>query len=72
MIFPLVQRELESRTGLQDSISPGDGKDPSHYQNFAITDDAVTFYFARAELLPSVAGETSVTIPRNSLPPLKV
>jgi hypothetical protein len=72
VIFPLVQRELESRTGLPGSISPGDGMDPSHYQNFAITDDAVIFYFARAELLPSYAGESSVKIPRSSLPPLQI
>lgn len=72
VIFPIVRRELESKTGLLGSISPGDGMDPSHYQNFAITDDAVIFYFARAELLPSYAGESSVTIPRSDLPPLQL
>lgn len=72
VIFPIVARELESRTGLQGAVSPGDGMNPSHYKNFAITDDAVIFYFARAELLPSFAGETSVTIPRSELPPLQV
>lgn len=72
VIFPLVQRELEAETGLAGSISPGDGRDPSHYQNFAITDDSLIFYFGRAELLPSYAGETSVTIPRSELPPLTV
>lgn len=72
VVFPIVQRELESKTGLVGSISRGDGMDPSHYQNFAITDDAVIFYFARAELLPSYAGESSVTIPRGDLPPLQL
>lgn len=72
VIFPIVQRELESSTGLEGSISAADGINPSHYQNFAITDDAVTFYFARGELLPAVAGETSVKIPRSDLPPLQV
>lgn len=71
-IFPIVQRDLESKTGLAGSISPGDGMDPSHYRNFAITDDSVIFYFGRAELLPSYAGESSVTIPRSDLPPLQV
>lgn len=69
-IFPLVQRELETRTGLAGSISVDDGMDPAHYQNFAITDDAVTFYFGRAELLPSYAGATSVSVPRTAIPPL--
>ncbi len=72
VVFPIVQRELESKTGLAGGISPGDGMDPSHYQNFAITGDAVIFYFGRAELLPSYAGESSVTIPRSDLPPLQI
>ena len=70
VIFPIVQRELETQTGLAGSISAGDGHDSSHYQNFAVTDDSVIFYFGQAELLPSYAGETSVTVPRNVLPPL--
>jgi hypothetical protein len=72
VIFPIVQTELETGTGLMGSISPGDGRDPAHYQNFAITDDSVIFYFGRAELLPSYAGETSATIPRSLLPPLQI
>lgn len=72
VIFPIVRDELESETGLAGSVSPGDGRDPSHYQNFAVTDDAVIFYFGRAELLPSYAGETSVTVPRSELPPLQI
>lgn len=71
-IFPIVQQTLETETGLAGSISPGDGRDPSHYQNFAITDDAVIFYFGRAELLPSYAGATSVKVPRSEIPPLQV
>lgn len=71
-IFPIVQRTLEGETGLAGSISPGDGRDPSHYQNFAITDDSVIFFFGRAELLPSYAGATSVTVPRNAIPPLQL
>lgn len=71
-IFPIVRRELERQTGLTGSISPGDGLDPSHYQNFAITDDSVIFFFGRAELLPSYADATSVTIPRAEIPPLQI
>lgn len=71
-VFPIVQRELETTTGLAGSISPADGLDPAHYQNFAVTDDAVIFFFGRAELLPSYAGETSVSVPRNALPPLQI
>ena len=70
VIFPIVQRELERQTGLTGVISTGDGMDPTHYQNFAITDDAVIFFFGQGELLPSDAGATSASIPRNALPPL--
>lgn len=71
-VFPIVQRELETTTGLAGSISASDGLDPARYQNFAVTDDAVIFFFGRAELLPSYAGATSVSVPRNALPPLQI
>lgn len=71
-IFPIVQRELERQTGLTGAISVGDGMDPSHYQNFAVTDDAVIFFFGQGELLPSDAGATSASVPRTALPPLQL
>lgn len=71
-IYPIVQRELEHQSGLGVAISPGAGHDPTNYQNFAITDDALIFYFAQGELLPSFAGATQVQVPRSSLPPLAV
>lgn len=69
-IFPIVQRELERQTGLSGVIATSDGLDPSHYQNFAVTDDAVIFFFGQGELLPSDAGATSASVPRTALPPL--
>ncbi|HMZ15750.1 MAG TPA: RsiV family protein [Mycobacterium sp.] len=71
-VFPIVQRELARQTGLTQQISPGDGMDPSHYQNFAVTDDAVIFFFSQGELLPSDAGATSASVPRAALPPLQL
>ena len=71
-IFPIVQRELEHQTGLGVAISPGAGRDPTNYQNFAITDDALIFYFAQGELLPSFAGATQIQVPRSSIPPLAI
>jgi hypothetical protein len=71
-IFPLVRSELEARTGMTGMVDSADGLDARHYQNFAITDNAVTFYFGRGEMLPAVAGAMSVTLPRNALPPLAV
>ena len=71
-IYPIVQRDLGRQTGLGPAILAGAGHDPSHYQNFAITDDSVTFYFAPGELLPPFAGATQARVPRNAIPPLNV
>lgn len=71
-IFPIVQREIGKQTGLGAAISPGSGLDASHYQNFAITDDELIFYFAPGELLPSLAGASQVHVPRNAIPPLAI
>ena len=71
-IYPIVQREMGKQTGLGAAISPGSGLDASHYQNFAITDDELIFFFAPGELLPSLAGPSQVHVPRNAIPPLSV
>jgi hypothetical protein len=68
-IFPVVQRDLERQTGVPAIlISSGSGMDPTHYQNFAITNEDVIFYFAPGELLPMSSGATSVKVPRTALP----
>jgi hypothetical protein len=71
-IYPIVQREMGRQTGLGAALLPGSGLDSSHYQNFAITDDDLIFYFAPGELLPSLAGTSQVHVPRNAIPPLAV
>jgi Protein of unknown function (DUF3298) len=70
VIFPIVQRELQRQTGVERAILPGDGLDPSNYQNFALTDDAVIFFFGQGELMPEVAGATHVAVPRAALQPV--
>jgi hypothetical protein len=71
-IFPIVQRDLERQTPLGAAILPSTGLDPSHYQNFAITDDQLIFYFAPGEILPAFAGAVQAQVPRNAIPPLAV
>ena len=71
-IFPLVQRDLERQNPLGAAILPSTGLDPSHYQNFAITDDQLIFYFAPGELLPAFAGPSQAQVPRNAIPPLAI
>lgn len=69
-VYPLVQRDLERQLGPGTAVLPGDGLDPGHYQNFAITDDELIFYFAPGELLPLNAGANAVRLPRKAVPPL--
>jgi hypothetical protein len=71
-IFPLVQRDLERQNALGAAILPSSGRDPSHYQNFAITDDQLIFYFAPGEMLPAFAGPCQASVPRNAIPPLAI
>ncbi|WP_407688226.1 esterase [Mycobacterium sp. HUMS_1102779] len=69
-IFPIVQRDLERQSPFGVTILPSTGTDPSHYQNFAITDDALIFYFAPGEMLPPFSGPVQAQVPRNAIPPL--
>lgn len=72
-IFPVVQRDLERQTGVPAIlISSGSGMDPAHYENFAITNEDVIFYFAPGELLPMSSGATTVKVPRTAIPALNV
>lgn len=71
-MFPIVQRDLERQTPLGAAILPSTGQDPTHYQNFAITDDELIFYFAPGEILPAFAGPVQARVPRNAIPPLAI
>ena len=53
-------------------LEAGIGHDAAHYQNFAITDDSVIFFFDAGEFFPSESGDTTVPVPRSKLPPLQV
>jgi len=64
VILPLVQAEVDKQLGQQVTISPGDGLDPSKYQNFAVTDDSLIFFFSQGDVLPEAAGALQVAIPR--------
>ncbi|OBG27588.1 esterase [Mycobacterium sp. 852002-51057_SCH5723018] len=71
-IFPIVQHDLERQNPLGVAILPSTGHDPSHYQNFVITDDQLIFYFAPGEILPALAGPVQAQVPRNAIPPLAI
>lgn len=69
-IYPIVQRDVGHQNGLGAAILPSAGLDPSHYQNFAITDEDLIFYFAPGEMLPPFAGAIQAPVPRSAIPPL--
>jgi hypothetical protein len=70
VIFPIVQGELQKQSGVEQAIPPSVGLDPAHYQNFAITDDSVIFFFGQGELLAEAAGATQANVTRAALAPL--
>jgi hypothetical protein len=52
---------------MDQPVLPGDGLDPQNYQNFAITDDSVIFFFGQGELLPEAAGASQANVPRSAV-----
>ena len=70
VIFPVIQAELAKQSGLPDPVSPAAGLDPANYQNFAITNDALIFFFSQGELLPESAGAVQVSVPRGPIDPM--
>ncbi|OBB15948.1 hypothetical protein A5761_13190 [Mycolicibacterium setense] len=67
VIFPIVQRELQKQSGVEQAIPSAVGLDRVHYQNFAITDDSVIFFFGQGELLPEAAGASQANVPRSAV-----
>ncbi|HEY0695635.1 MAG TPA: RsiV family protein, partial [Kribbella sp.] len=65
VLNPIVQRELDKR-GATGQLSLND-LGVKAYQNFAITDDAVIFFFSQDGLLPHEAGPLQVSVPRTNL-----
>jgi len=72
VIYPAVQADLQRQLGVAEPVDPSSGMDPSKYQNFAITDTDVIFFFGQGELMAQAAGAVQVQIPRSALPPLLI
>ncbi|MBI3216378.1 MAG: DUF3298 domain-containing protein [Mycobacterium sp.] len=72
VIFPAVQADLQRQLGVPAPVAYADGMNPANYQNFAITDDDVIFYFGQGELMAQAAGAAQVRLPRSTLPPLAI
>jgi hypothetical protein len=68
VLYPAVQRELAKQ---QAPAAPTfNGLDANAYQNFAITDDGVIFFFGENRLIQDDNGPHKVLVPRADLAPL--
>lgn len=65
-ILPIVQKTLADRYRAAVSIPPATGLQPANYQNFAITDDAIVFFFDQNALQPAMEA-TQVSVPRSAV-----
>lgn len=67
VILPIVRSELERQSGEPVTIPAEVGLNPATYQNFAITNDSLIFFFGRGELLAGAFGAQEVTVPRGPI-----
>lgn len=52
------------------TIAPAVLYDPANYQNFAVTNDGVIFFFDQGHMLPDAAGAPQVLVPRSAIDPM--
>lgn len=65
-IMPIVARQLSDQAGTPVTLDPKVGLDPANYQEFALTDDAVVFFFGNDQLQPAT-GSFEVSVPRSAV-----
>jgi hypothetical protein len=68
-ILPIVQKTLADRYRAKVSIPPATGLEPANYQSFAITSDAIVFFFDQNALQPAMEA-TQVSVPRSAIAPM--
>ena len=57
-------RSGEHEISLRSAESIIAGLDPAKYQNFALTEDSMLFFFSQGELLAESAGPIEASVPR--------
>ncbi|KGI67629.1 DUF3298 and DUF4163 domain-containing protein [Mycolicibacterium rufum] len=67
VIFPIVQSEVSRQLGVDSPIAAADGLDPSKYQEFALTDDSIIFFFGQGEVMGGAGGALQATVPRSAV-----
>ena len=67
VIFPIVQADVARQLGVDAPIAPADGLDPAKYQQFALTDEELIFFFGQGEIMPGAGGALQATVPRQAI-----
>ncbi|MGE0217139.1 esterase [Mycolicibacterium sp.] len=67
VIFPIVQADVARQLGVDAPIAPTDGLDPAKYQEFALTDDSVIFFFGQGEIMAGAGGALQATVPKSAI-----
>jgi uncharacterized protein DUF3298 len=67
-VAPIVGAELQKQTG--QPVAPAALNNPTNYQDFAVTNDGVIFFFSQGQMLPEAAGPTQVLVPRSAIDPM--
>lgn len=70
VIYPEVNGYLSQQQGLIDAIPQAAGLDPANYQNFALTDDSLIFFFSQGEMFAESAGPVQASVPRAAVAPM--
>ena len=65
VIFPIVHADLSRQLGAAALISPADGMDSTNYQQLAITDDSVIFFFGQGQIMGGAGGALQASVPRS-------
>jgi hypothetical protein len=68
VLLPLVQEQVATQFG--DAVAFPATVDPTVFQNFALTNDHLIFFFDRGAVLPDAVGAFEVSIPRETVNPL--
>ena len=67
VIYPIVQADVARQLGVDAPISPTDGLDPAKYQEFALTDEELIFFFGQGEIMAGAGGALRATVPRSAV-----
>lgn len=65
-IMPIVARQISDQAGAPITLDPAVGLDPANYEDFALTDEAVVFFFGKDQLQPAT-GSVEVSVPRAAI-----